>query len=286
VLEFLSLNCLKDINNFLLEPLFRWQGVAQGDINFALKRGLLVNIRIQIGEIVDIVKLLLPFEFLRSLSQTDNPLLARHNKGGNLALISRVVSGVRLHVILGETIINASEMAVLERGDVILIEHQVALLANSNLNGTVQLRVGDEVHGSLYGDLSTVESLRFQLREVSQRNANEPMRSMMPENQMENQSLDQMTSHATDLSPDETIAQESNDSALALEKVTIKISVELVSRRISLNELANIHIGQIIELGSRATDPVELVADGKTIAIGELIDIEGNLGVRLTRVLL
>ena len=241
--------------------------------------------RIQFGEIIGVVRLLLPFDFLESLNQTNNPLLARQNKKDSLVRLSQAVSGLMFHVLLGETTINAAELAVLEPGDIILIERPIVLWSNLNLSGTTQIRVGDEIYESLYGDLLTERALCFQLREVNQRKVNEPVRTMIPENQADNQSLAQQGNQQTD-SPDEEDFEEFNGGALALEKVIVKVSVELASRRISLNELANIHLGQVIELGSRPTDPVELVADGRTVAIGELIDIEGNLGVRIKRILL
>lgn len=286
VLEFLSLNCLKDINAFFSEPLFRWQTIEQTEINLDLKRGMLSNIRVQFGEIAGIAKLLLPFDFLQSLSRTTNPLLVRHQSGDVLTQIARAISGVYFHLLIGETTIDAAELAVLESGDVVLIENPKVQKVNGNLSGTTQIRVADETQESLYGDLSTLQTLQFQLREVSQRNVNEPVRAMMSDNQTENQSLDQIADQTTNLSSNPTSLEENNSGALMLEKVTVRIAVELVSRRISLTELANIHIGQVIELGGRATDPVELVADGKTVAIGQLIDVEGNLGVHLTRVLL
>ncbi len=286
VIEFLSLNCLNDLNAFFSEPLLRWQAIKQSETDFVVNRGLISNIRIQFGKIIGVVQLLLPFDFLECLSQTGNPLLARQNKSENLVQLSQVVSGLLFHVVLGETTIDAAELAVLESGDIILIERPMVRQSNYNLSGTTQIRVGDEFYESLYGDLSTDNGLQFKLREVNQRNANEPVRSMMPENQTDNQTLDPQGNQPADSSFNEAGSEEFNNGALALEKVTVKISVELASRRINLNELANIHIGQVIELGSRPTDPVELVADGRTVAIGELIDIEGNLGVRLTRVLL
>jgi flagellar motor switch/type III secretory pathway protein FliN len=63
----------------------------------------------------------------------------------------------------------------------------------------------------------------------------------------------------------------------------VLISVELPAGRISLEELSRLRVGQVLELGCRASDPVELVADGRRVAAGELVDIEGRLGVRITR---
>jgi flagellar motor switch/type III secretory pathway protein FliN len=75
----------------------------------------------------------------------------------------------------------------------------------------------------------------------------------------------------------------SDEGAGLLDTLLLTVRVELPARRISLEELTRLRAGQILELDCRATDPVELVADGRRVATGELVDIEGRLGVRVTR---
>ncbi len=70
----------------------------------------------------------------------------------------------------------------------------------------------------------------------------------------------------------------------ALDGLLLTVHVELGARRVRLEDLAHLRAGQLIDLGCKATDTVDLVADGRRIARGELIDIEGRLGVRITRV--
>jgi type III secretion system YscQ/HrcQ family protein len=72
-------------------------------------------------------------------------------------------------------------------------------------------------------------------------------------------------------------------AGVALEDLWLTVRVELASRRIGLEELARLRIGQLLELGCKATDPVDLVLDGRRVARGELVDIEGQLGVRVTQ---
>jgi flagellar motor switch/type III secretory pathway protein FliN len=79
------------------------------------------------------------------------------------------------------------------------------------------------------------------------------------------------------------LTDESGAEAGLLDNLLLTVRVELPARRISLEELTRLRAGQILELDCRATDPVELVADGRRVATGELVDIEGRLGVRVTR---
>ena len=62
--------------------------------------------------------------------------------------------------------------------------------------------------------------------------------------------------------------------------------VEIAGDKISLREVQKLRSGQIINLGCRPTDAVRIVTDtsDQPVALGELVDIEGQLGVRLTRI--
>lgn len=72
---------------------------------------------------------------------------------------------------------------------------------------------------------------------------------------------------------------------VALNEVMLTLRVELAGRRIRLAELAELRTNQIIDLERAATDPVELIVGDRVVARGELIDIEGRLGVRILQVL-
>jgi type III secretion protein Q len=70
-----------------------------------------------------------------------------------------------------------------------------------------------------------------------------------------------------------------------LDGLMITVRVELAARTLRLDEVGLLRAGQILELGCTATDLVNLCVEGHRIARGELVDIEGHLGVRLTQVL-
>ncbi len=74
-------------------------------------------------------------------------------------------------------------------------------------------------------------------------------------------------------------------AAVSLDGLMITVRVELAARMLRLDEVGMLRAGQILELGCAATDLVSLSVEGHRIARGELVDIEGHLGVRLTQVL-
>lgn len=78
-------------------------------------------------------------------------------------------------------------------------------------------------------------------------------------------------------------SEESNESTpmQIIENLTVPISIELSRLRLSINELGALKNGQIVELNKSPGDLVDLVVSGKVIGKGELVEIEGELGVRI-----
>ena len=52
-----------------------------------------------------------------------------------------------------------------------------------------------------------------------------------------------------------------------------------------IDEILNLGKGSVVSLNQFAGDPVDLVDNGRLIARGELVIIEGKFGVRLSEVL-
>lgn len=71
--------------------------------------------------------------------------------------------------------------------------------------------------------------------------------------------------------------------AVSLDDLVVTVRIELAARRLRLEEVAQLRVGHILELGCKPTDPVTLTIDGRPIARGELVDVEGRLGVRITQ---
>ena len=57
--------------------------------------------------------------------------------------------------------------------------------------------------------------------------------------------------------------------------------VELGRVQLTADEVVRLRSGQLIEVGRSPTEPVDLVVNGKLVAKGELVEIEGSLGVKL-----
>jgi flagellar motor switch protein FliN len=67
--------------------------------------------------------------------------------------------------------------------------------------------------------------------------------------------------------------------------VNVPLVVELGRVKVSANDVARLRAGQVIELSRVPGDPVDLVISGKRIGKGELVEIDGELGVRVLSLL-
>ena len=61
----------------------------------------------------------------------------------------------------------------------------------------------------------------------------------------------------------------------------VAVVVELGRVELSANEILCLNPGQLLELGRSPSDPIDLVVNGRLLAKGELVEIEGQLGVRI-----
>lgn len=244
------------------------------------ERFIVVTVRLRIASLDGTCRLYLNRGALRALDASGNPLFAkkRRRDAARLAELKRFAPDVALHVHIGDAEASAADLALLKRGDVVIVSRTVSGL---NAGGRVEVSAGEGrallMSGRVEGDAAqdddemrearTVETggVRIMIETISNGEAS-------------------VASERVAMDDDEKLNDEDNEGGVALDQLLLSIHVELPARRISLDELTRLRAGQFLELGCRPTDPVELVADGRRIARGELIDFEGQLGVRITEV--
>lgn len=92
-----------------------------------------------------------------------------------------------------------------------------------------------------------------------------------------------VTQPALAVKPGETIVdEEQTQPARAIGDTPITLSVEMARITVPLDEASRWRVGSVIGVGARVGDRVALRAGDAVIALGELVDIEGEVGVRLT----
>lgn len=80
------------------------------------------------------------------------------------------------------------------------------------------------------------------------------------------------------------VASEYVPRAMALPEGHVELTVTVGSVRMTLRELAALSVGSVVPLARPLSGPFELCANGQVIGGGELINIDGELGVRVIRI--
>jgi len=80
----------------------------------------------------------------------------------------------------------------------------------------------------------------------------------------------------------DTTARIQDNTTAVLASAPIEVTVEVGRIALTGAEVAGLCNGSVLQIGRRLDGPVELTAAGRLIGRGVLVDIEGELGVRLT----
>ncbi len=83
---------------------------------------------------------------------------------------------------------------------------------------------------------------------------------------------------------EENIHGKENKNLDLLMNVNLQMSVELGRTELPFKKVLELTRGSIISLDKLAGEPVELFANGKLVAFGEVVVIEDNFGLRITSI--
>ena len=75
-----------------------------------------------------------------------------------------------------------------------------------------------------------------------------------------------------------------NQNLNILGDVKLQLTVELGKTELPIKKVLELTKGSIVTLNKAAGEPVELYANGKLIAYGEVVVIEDNFGLRITHI--
>ncbi|HEY0460705.1 MAG TPA: FliM/FliN family flagellar motor switch protein [Pyrinomonadaceae bacterium] len=291
IIEFLAANVLGEINRFLGAPMLFLQDVKNEPAAAfdAFERGAEIVFNLEFGDFKGIVTLVAPVKFVGGLDKSQNPKLFKKSDRKSLRDFEKFAPAFDLRLQIGTTFLDADSLLYLEPDDIVLIEQSLAGAAGANFGADLQVFVGRGRNFRLRGNTQSNDfggGLNFRIEEILSEDARRrftPAKFKMDE--IENDSAEETNLEATgapaaeDEMPDEQISP-------SLENVQVALRVEIAGNKISLRELQNLRAGQIIALGCSPADPVRLVTDNneEPVATGELVEIEGQLGVRLTKV--
>jgi len=78
--------------------------------------------------------------------------------------------------------------------------------------------------------------------------------------------------------------QSVGDELEAVFDVPVKVKAVLGGARVQVGELIQMRAGSVLELDRRVGEPVDVHVNGRLIARGELVLIDGLLGITLTEI--
>ena len=67
--------------------------------------------------------------------------------------------------------------------------------------------------------------------------------------------------------------------------VELNVTLRFGQRQLSLREVLDLTSGSVVELDRQVDEPVELILDGRVVARGEAVIVDGNYGMRITQVM-
>ena len=74
------------------------------------------------------------------------------------------------------------------------------------------------------------------------------------------------------------------DNLKVLENIEVKLTVEVGSSQLKIRDLLRLNEGSVVELERLAGDPLDILANGTTIAKGEVVMVGERFGIRFTEV--
>jgi flagellar motor switch protein FliN/FliY len=82
---------------------------------------------------------------------------------------------------------------------------------------------------------------------------------------------------------EQTNPNQSQNLAVLMD-VQLPVSIRFGETEMLLEDIVKLGVGSVIELNSGIDEPVELIVNGKSLARGEVVTVDGFYGVRITEI--
>ena len=85
-----------------------------------------------------------------------------------------------------------------------------------------------------------------------------------------------------EIEPEETTPKGVDDNLDVFMDLQLAASIRFGETNMLLEEVVKLGIGSVIELNSSIDEPVDLAVNGRAIARGEVVVVDGYYGIRIT----
>jgi len=205
---------------------------------------------------------------------------------------STLLSTIKVPVVteIASVILKHSEITQLEIDDTIVLEESTQNFENGVFQGPIKCWVGESNAGMLSATLAISKGRYFlTIDEIFVSQAFPPQKISKSMECRMYQEMDEENTKTTlrQMLTNEDAAEvdQSSDGNLKSQELVqalpITLSIELSRISLEISSILQLKRGSIIELNRSPTDLVDIVASGQKIGAGELVDIEGQLGVRI-----
>lgn len=291
-------------------PRLRLEGICRGFDEAMQLLGeeshlAVVQLKAVFGTHSGYVRLFIPASVLATANPPPDSAIRKARRSSlahaNIKRLSTVKNWLRAEI--GQMAISSADLAQLRERDVILIEELTAR-PDRGEGGTAKLRVGVGRAGFLDAEI-LLEDNRFKAKvtgftmgEGGQMLTGEPEENASPgaEGNAEGGTTEGLATEGLGMKVEESTnpglenrgrnplddnTLKSQEGAELLNDIPLQISVELARVPVSAEDVVSLKVGLVIDLNRMPGEPIDLSVNGKIVARGELVEIEGNLGVRV-----
>lgn len=280
VMEFIILEALKTLAPNLEQglPRMRLEGCAR-NVKEALsllegeEQVVVVQLKSTLGAQDGFIRLFIPATVVGMTNPPgqgpERRARQRYEVGRNQARLRSVKTWLRAEI--GHAEVTKSDVERLGSGDVVLLDGLTAR-PDQGQGGVGRVRVGTGRAGWFEAEL-VLEEGGFKAKLGNLVLGGEPRHGQEPSS-VENENEGQ--------APEEGAPGEGAD---LIDDIPLQIVVELARIPVTAEQVVALKVGQVVDLNRVPGEPVELSVNGKVVARGELVEVEGHLGVRILSLL-
>ncbi len=252
---------------------------------------VVVQLKVVLGAQTGYVRLFVPATVLSMVNPPADGEMRRMRRRADIFANIRRLAGVKtwLRAEIGQAEIQSADLVELREGDVVLVD-QLTARPDKGEGGTARLRVGLGRVGWLDAEIS-VEAGRYRAKVTGFQPGEAARQATAAEPDGGAEMVNTADAFDEEANPDvtnpnlegENVDESTlkSEGAELLNDIPLQIAVELARVPVTAEEVVSLRVGQVLDLNRVPGEPVELSVNGKIVARGELVEVEGHLGVRV-----
>jgi flagellar motor switch protein FliM len=226
------------------------------------------------------VRIFIPEAVLATANPPEDAPIRRARRASefeaNGARLRNVKTTVRFE--LGQVEISSGDLSQLRERDVVLVD---ALTARPDLGqgGTLKARLGQGLRGRIDLDVAVTDGkftatvTGFTLGAPPPPGALGPAEEAPPPLEVEESTSPGIRGRDS--------VEGNPEAADLMNDIPLQISIELARLPVSAEDVLTLKVGHVFDLQRTAGEPLDLSVNGRIVARGVLVEVDGNLGVRI-----